>query len=161
MPGMIQPERRLTWTEDGYLHSVSVLSLFSGQWNVMESPEAHPGRISRAQWNAWQAGQHIQHAMPQLTPEEREFLLTGATPQEWDAAFGDDDDDPYHHALTTNPRYLAARATCTRSGAAFTNGAAFMPRSLTDYIVTTAYGIIALAGIFALCVGIGALWGTQ
>ena len=30
----------------------------------------------------------IQNALPNLTKEEREFLLSGATSAEWDAAFG-------------------------------------------------------------------------
>ena len=32
----------------------------------------------------WKKGMLIQHAMPQLTPAEREFLQTGATTEEWD-----------------------------------------------------------------------------
>lgn len=89
MPGMMQPERRLTWSPDGQrLVKVEVQSLFSGKWNMMETDS--PDAITRTQWDAWQAGQYIQDAMPQLGPDEREFLLTGATPQEWAAEFGDD-----------------------------------------------------------------------
>ena len=31
----------------------------------------------------------IQDAFPQLTNEDREFILTGITPEEWDKAFGE------------------------------------------------------------------------
>ena len=89
MPGMIQPERRVEWDNPMPLTGkipVEVKSFFTGQWNGMFLD------ITREQWDAWQAGQYIQTAMPQLSPEQREFLLTGATPEEWDAEFGDDDE---------------------------------------------------------------------
>lgn len=35
----------------------------------------------------WQNGKLIQDAFPYLTPDEREFLKTGITPEEWDATF--------------------------------------------------------------------------
>jgi hypothetical protein len=41
---------------------------------------------------AWDSGMRIQDAMPDITPDEREFLMTGITPEEWAAAFGGDDD---------------------------------------------------------------------
>ena len=39
-------------------------------------------------WYNWQMkGFMIQEAFPRLTPEEREFLLTGITPDEWKKIF--------------------------------------------------------------------------
>lgn len=35
----------------------------------------------------WQHGTLIQNAMPNLTPDEREFIMTGITPAEWNATF--------------------------------------------------------------------------
>lgn len=35
----------------------------------------------------------IQNIFPQLNPDEREFILTGITAQEWDAAFPEEDED--------------------------------------------------------------------
>lgn len=35
----------------------------------------------------------IQDVLPHLTKEEREFLMTGATPEEWDKAFKDDENE--------------------------------------------------------------------
>lgn len=40
----------------------------------------------------WNNGALIQHAFPNLTAAEREFLLTGSTPEEWDEIFGGGDD---------------------------------------------------------------------
>ena len=31
----------------------------------------------------WQNGKSIQNAMPYLTADEREFIMTGITPEEW------------------------------------------------------------------------------
>jgi hypothetical protein len=40
------------------------------------------------QLDKWQVdGQLIQQAMPHLSADDREFLMTGITPQEWEAMF--------------------------------------------------------------------------
>jgi hypothetical protein len=39
----------------------------------------------------WENGALIQNAFPTLSADEREFLMTGITPEEWQAAFGDDE----------------------------------------------------------------------
>jgi len=38
-------------------------------------------------------GMHIQDAMPALSAGDREFLLTGISPEGWDQMFGDYDDE--------------------------------------------------------------------
>jgi hypothetical protein len=38
------------------------------------------------------SGRPIQQVLGHLSAADREFLLTGATPEEWDAAFPDDED---------------------------------------------------------------------
>jgi len=45
--------------------------------------------VTPEQWRAWQKGALIQNAMPHLTPDEREFILTGISPDEWDAIFSE------------------------------------------------------------------------
>ena len=46
--------------------------------------------ITDAQLYAWAVdGVAIQDAMPHLSPEEREFLITGTCQQEWDAMFSE------------------------------------------------------------------------
>jgi hypothetical protein len=48
--------------------------------------------VSYAQVVAWEdSGELIQNAMPNLTDNEREFLMTGITPEEWDDMFGPED----------------------------------------------------------------------
>ena len=39
---------------------------------------------------AWENGVLIQCAMPDLTDDEREFIMTGITPSEWTGVFGED-----------------------------------------------------------------------
>ena len=43
--------------------------------------------ITKEQLFAWVDGMLIQEAMPNLTPDEREFVMTGITPAEWNEAF--------------------------------------------------------------------------
>ena len=38
--------------------------------------------------NRWQAGTLVQVAFPSLSADHREFLMTGITPEKWDAMFG-------------------------------------------------------------------------
>jgi hypothetical protein len=47
--------------------------------------------VTMAQLEAWQGGELIQQVMPNLSADDREFLMTGSTPQEWDDVFGGDD----------------------------------------------------------------------
>lgn len=55
----------------------------SGKVNTMDLP------ITQAQLESWMNGEKlIQDAFPDLTKEQREFLITGSTQEEWDAAFG-------------------------------------------------------------------------
>jgi hypothetical protein len=51
--------------------------------------------ITPEQVAAYQRGARVQHAFPHLSDDDREFWISGITPDEWDAAFprGDDDDD--------------------------------------------------------------------
>ncbi len=43
--------------------------------------------ITKEQLFSWVDGELVQNAMPQLSAEEREFLMTGITPDEWDSVF--------------------------------------------------------------------------
>jgi len=50
--------------------------------------------VTPAQIKMWYAkGTHIQYEFPFLTAVEREFLLTGITEEEWQNAFGQEEDD--------------------------------------------------------------------
>ena len=46
--------------------------------------------VSHEQIALWEGGMLIQNAMPNLCEDEREFIMTGITPDEWDAHMCDD-----------------------------------------------------------------------
>ena len=58
-------------------------SPFTGQEHTLDLP------ITEEQLEKWQGGVLIQNAMPHLTADEREFLMTGITAEEWNHAFGE------------------------------------------------------------------------
>jgi hypothetical protein len=49
--------------------------------------------VTQEQLSAWESGTLIQNAMPHLSVDEREFIMTGITPQEWEDAFGGSEDE--------------------------------------------------------------------
>ena len=59
-------------------------SLISGNINTMSLP------ITEEQYTAWEQGTLVQVAMPHLTPDEREFVMSGITPTEWAETFGEE-----------------------------------------------------------------------
>lgn len=62
---------------------VKKISPFTGQVASMEIP------CTEEQMQRWQSGELIQNAMPNLTPGQREFLISGITPDEWKKMFGE------------------------------------------------------------------------
>lgn len=52
-------------------------SAWSGKVRTLDIPVTHD------QLYEWQRGTRIQHAMPNLTPDQREFIMNGITPEEW------------------------------------------------------------------------------
>ena len=67
-------------------------SMFSGKENTMELNVTQEMLDQCWSQNGTGAGRHIQEVMPHLTPDEREFLMTGCTPEEWDEMFGGEDE---------------------------------------------------------------------
>jgi hypothetical protein len=64
---------------------VSTHSILTGKPHTMTM------RMTRKQFERWDIyGDLIQDALPQLSPSEREFLLTGSTDAEFKAVFGDE-----------------------------------------------------------------------
>ena len=50
--------------------------------------------VNLDEYVAWQAGLgNIQDLMPYLNDNDREFILSGITPEEWDEAFSDLDEE--------------------------------------------------------------------
>ena len=62
-------------------------SILSGKESTMDLP------ITVEQIAKWQSGELIQDVFPDLPKEQREFLLSGITPEEWEKAFPPEDDD--------------------------------------------------------------------
>jgi hypothetical protein len=60
-------------------------SPLTGKDNTMELPLTMDE--FRAQKRAWKAGALAQNAFPTLNADEREFIMTGSTPQCWDIMF--------------------------------------------------------------------------
>ena len=58
---------------------------FTGRANSMDLD------ITDAQLALWRSGELIQKAMPNLNPDEREFLMTGITPESWGEMFSGED----------------------------------------------------------------------
>jgi hypothetical protein len=58
-------------------------SAFTGITREVDLP------VTEEQMNRYNNGELIQRAFPQLTPGQREFILTGVTDDEWDDMFGE------------------------------------------------------------------------
>jgi len=52
-------------------------SMISNKTTTMELP------ITDGQLNRWEQGELIQNVFPDLTPDQREFIMTGITAEEW------------------------------------------------------------------------------
>ena len=65
--------------------------MFTGVTRTLDLP------ITEAQLSAWESGTLIQVAMPQLSADDREFVMTGVVGAEWDNEFGDEEDDQVHN----------------------------------------------------------------
>ena len=63
--------------------TITKKSMMTGNLNTMTL------NITMSQLEAWKGGMLIQQAMPDLSPAEREFIMTGTTDEEWKEAFGE------------------------------------------------------------------------
>jgi hypothetical protein len=61
---------------------ITKTSILSGETNTLDLP------VTQEQIDQYNKGSVlVQHAFPGCTPEQREFLMTGITPAEWNKAF--------------------------------------------------------------------------
>lgn len=60
---------------------ITRISPFSGQKNTLEV------NCTQEEYDKWIGGELIQTAMPNLSAEYREFVLSGITPEEWNDSF--------------------------------------------------------------------------
>jgi len=70
---------------------IGAKSMLTGHWNVMDIP------INREKLDVWTSTPRnelplIQHFFPELTPEQREFIKSGCTPEEWNAEIPEEEE---------------------------------------------------------------------
>lgn len=68
-------------------------SIISGETNTMEID------VTPMQLSNYHNGMLIQDAMPHLTNDEREFIMTGVTPDEWEDEFSEPDYEEFEDDL--------------------------------------------------------------
>lgn len=61
-------------------------SVVSGIERTLDLP------VTEEQIQLWRDGVLIQRAMPQLTSDQREFIISGVTKEEWEETFGEMDE---------------------------------------------------------------------
>ena len=66
---------------------ITRISALTGKEHTLDVP------CTQEQLDAYNTGIHIQRAMPLVHPNYREFIMTGITPEEWDAEFKTEDDE--------------------------------------------------------------------
>lgn len=49
--------------------------------------------VTQSQIELWEAGGLIQDVMPELSSEDREFIMSGVTPEEWDSVFSEEEEE--------------------------------------------------------------------
>jgi hypothetical protein len=65
--------------------NITRVSMLSGVKRTLDIP------VTEEQLNNWNSGMLIQDVMSNLTDDQREFIISGITADEWDM-FGDDDE---------------------------------------------------------------------
>ena len=63
---------------------ITKTSILSGKTRTKEI------NVNQSQIDKWAAGMLIQDAMPNVSVDEREFIMTGSTPEEWDLYFNEE-----------------------------------------------------------------------
>ena len=58
---------------------ITKTSMLSGNTSSMDID------VNQDQIDLWQGGSLIQNVMPDLSADEREFIMTGVTAEEWDS----------------------------------------------------------------------------
>lgn len=58
---------------------ISNTSILTGVTRTVDLP------VTKAELERWSNGELIQYVFPHLSDDDREFLMTGITPEEWDS----------------------------------------------------------------------------
>ena len=65
---------------------ITKTSPLTGQVNTREID------VTKEQLIKWMAGEHIQNVMPHLDKDDREFIMTGHTPEDWKRIFPEEEE---------------------------------------------------------------------
>ena len=60
-------------------------SIISGIKRDMDLP------VTQEQYDRYKSGWYVQDAFPNLSDDEREFIISGVTAEEWSNTFGDEE----------------------------------------------------------------------
>ena len=66
---------------------ITMTSMISGKTTTRDI-DVEPEQVK-----AWQNGMLIQDAMPELSPTDREFIMSGITQEEWEGLYPDELED--------------------------------------------------------------------
>ena len=74
--------------------NITRVSQLSGIERTIDIPGVTQERLDQC-WsqNGTRTGKHIQEVFPELSPDQREFMMTGITAEEWEEAFGGSDEE--------------------------------------------------------------------
>lgn len=64
---------------------ITKVSVFTGVQRTLDIP------VTQEQLDNWNNGMLIQNAMPNLSADDREFILSGITKEEWDQFMGSEE----------------------------------------------------------------------
>jgi hypothetical protein len=68
---------------------IKIQSVLTNVWHTEDLP------VTQEELDSWKNGRLVQEVFPHLTPDQRQFLISGVTAEEWEKAFGDEDNiDP-------------------------------------------------------------------
>lgn len=62
----------------GNCMKITRISPYTGKENTREIP------VTQEQLGLWRSGELIQDVMPELSVDDREFIMTGYTPEDWE-----------------------------------------------------------------------------
>lgn len=85
---------------------ISRISNLTGEYHTREI------NITIDQYIDWQNASEnddnrfVQNAFKHLSANDREFLISGITPEEWDNAFGDDEDEDIDYIIENAENHL-------------------------------------------------------
>lgn len=80
----------------GQKYNVEVFNKDIVIWKICSiSNKRYEVSINQHDWYDYMHGKLVQNAFPHLNEEQREFIMSGITPHEWNEMFSDDENRPW------------------------------------------------------------------